>query len=172
MLYTRRMLEVLSNPQQFFETLRNQSKGVFLPLSVILLVFVVSNTVPAALGALQQQNLLASLIIGGIFLASLIGFSALLTPRAIEIIGYSFLPLLIGMVLFLPLALLGAIGQNIGAGLVLGALVLTLQRAFIGARTLSGSSGAAWRAILIAPIAALLFTGLVPGLLFRWLGLA
>jgi hypothetical protein len=166
------MLEVLSNPNGFFEKLKDHSKGVFIPIGVLFLVFAVSNVVPAVLGALQQQNLLASLILGAIFLASLIGFGALLAPRALEIIGYSFVPLLLGMLIFLPLAWLGTVGQNIGTGFVLGALVLTIQRAFIGVRTLSGSSGTAWRAVLIAPIAALLFTGLVPGLLFRWLGLA
>jgi hypothetical protein len=172
MLYTRGMLEVLSNPKGFFETLRDHPKGLFLPLAILSLVFVVSNTVPAALGALTQQNLLASLILGLIFLASLVGFGTLLAPRAFEIIGYSFLALLMGMIMFLPLALLGAFGQNIGAGIVLGALFLTVQRAFIGVRTLSGSSGIAWRAIIVTPIVATLFTGLIPGLLFRWLGLA
>ncbi len=166
------MLEVLSNPKGFFETLRDHPKGLLWPLSLLFLVFAVSNTVPAALGALSQQNLLASLILGVIFLASLVGFGALLAPRAFEIIGYSVLPLLLGMLIFLPLALLGTFGQNIGAGVVLGGLALTVQRAFIGVRIFSGSSGTAWRAIIVTPIAATLFTGLIPGLVFRWLGLA
>ncbi|NJK44876.1 MAG: hypothetical protein HC933_11825, partial [Pleurocapsa sp. SU_196_0] len=125
----------------------------------------------------MQANLLfVSVIVAAIFVGALLAFVTVLArgaeaPRTLEVVAYSFVPFLLGVGVFGLLTVFGATGIVIGQGLLLGAVLIGWYRLYMGLEIMTGTPTKALLGAVLGPLAALLFTFLVPGLLLRLLGL-
>ncbi len=176
-LSTRPLLaftQLLRAPYDFFRQLQLESAQLPIPLAALGCMWLLSNVIPLIVGQLEQRSLLASLIYTGFGVLVFMGTTFLLAPkvRVLEVLGWTVLPLLLGMLLVLAFWFLGSLARNIASVLMLSALWLTWHRLWIGLYVLSGSSVVAWRTVLILPIVTIVMVGIVFGLLVRWLGLA
>ncbi len=169
-------LEILRAPKGFFEALRTQPPRAATPSLLIGLTVVLPILILALVDPGTLRTWLVSLILGISFLGAIALGIVLFAPgvsfvRALEIVGYSALPFVIAVLVFGLLSLLGQAGQAVGQGLTVGAAAMGWYRLFVGLEVMTGSRSLAWRGAILIPILAFVFTGFVPGLLLRLLGL-
>lgn len=167
-------LEVLLQPKAFFVQLRTEPPKWFIPCLMLFLAFVLATFIPLVLGELTEPNLLAQLLTNAVGWLVFLGFSVLFSGqvRTLEVLGFAILPVLVAMVLTAALWFFGDAARAFTSVLMLLALFLFCRISLIGITVLTGQSGAAWRAVLLAPLLTFLLMALPFGLLIRWLGLA